>query len=154
MNVHIHTMRSYCHKALGLILVVILLGWAYASRSGDIDLARVTGRVTSGGHPLGGTWIVFLEDGPRGFMASDMLQADGSFRMKPWSRLRREGVAPGTYRVYFIPKTRGTRMLAVDEKYQNPATSDLLVHVGPAWNDFAFTLPAPGHGPTLAQLLR
>jgi hypothetical protein len=154
MNVHIHTMRSYCHKALGLILVVILLGWVYASPSGEIELAKVTGRVTSGGHPLGGTRIVFLETGPRGFMASAMLQADGSFRMKPWGRFGREGVAPGAYRVYFIPKTPGATMSAVDEKYQNPVTSDLLVHVGPGWDDFAFSLPAPRRGPTLAQLLR
>jgi hypothetical protein len=154
MNVHIHTMRAYCHKVLALILVIILLGWAYAPRSGGLELAKVTGRVTCGGHPLGGVWIMFLEAGPRGFTASGMVQADGSFRMKPWSRISREGVAPGTYRVYFIPKTLGALESAVDEKYQNPVTSDLLVHVGPAWNDFAFSLPAPGRGPTLAQLLR
>jgi hypothetical protein len=154
MNVHIHTMRSYCQKVLSLILIVILLGWAYALRSGDIELAKVTGRVTSGGHPLGGMWVMFLEDGPRGFTAAGMAQADGSFRMRPWGRIGRDGVAPGTYRVYFIPKTPGATMSAVDVKYQNPATSDLLVHVGPAWNDFAFSLPQPGRGPTLAQLLR
>lgn len=154
MSVHIHTMRSYCHKALGLTLVVILLGWAYASLSDEIELAEVTGRVTCGGHPLRGMWIVFLETGPRGFTASGTVEADGSFRMKPWGGHDRGGVAPGTYRVYFLSKVPGAIESAVDAKYQNPATSDLLVHVGPSWNDFAFSLPTPGRGPTLAQLLR
>ena len=36
-------------------------------------------------------------------------------------------------------------------KYQDPLRSDLVVQVGPAWNDIVFSLPDPGRSPTLAQ---
>jgi hypothetical protein len=151
MTVHVHTLRAYCCGALGVGLAVILLGWAYAPRSGESVLAKVTGRVTCEGHPLGGMWVIFTDTGPRDFTACGPVHADGSFRLSPWGNSSRDGVPPGTYRVYFIQDPTAVLRSSVDEKYRNPRTSDLLAHVGPGWNDFAFSLPRPGRGPTLAQ---
>jgi hypothetical protein len=151
MPLHLHTMRYYCGTAVVIIPAVALLGGAYSSPADAPDLARVTGRATCGDHPLGGMRIMFLEDGPRGFTASGLVEADGSFRMKPWSRLDREGVAPGTYRVYFIPKRSGAPDPWLDPKYQDPGMSGLLVRVGPDWNEIVFSLPGPDRGPTVVR---
>jgi hypothetical protein len=154
MPLRLHTMRSYGAAAVVVIPAVTLLGGAYRSPAGAPELAQVVGRATCEGHPLGGMWILFLEDGPRGFTASDLIEADGSFRMKPWSRLDREGVAPGTYRVYFIPKESGMPDPSLDPKYEDPGTSGLLVRVGPGWNEIVFSLPGPDLGPTIVRHCR
>jgi len=148
---HVHTMRSYCAGAFIVIPAAALLGAAYPSPSEAPELARVVGRATCGGHPLGGMWIMFLEDGPRGFMAGGLVETDGSFRMKPWGQLDREGVAPSTFRVYFIPKKSGVPDPSLDPKYEDPGTSGLLVRVGRGWNEIVFSLPGPDLGPTVIR---
>jgi len=119
MPSHLHTMRSYCAGAFVVIPAAALLGAAYPSPSGAPELARVVGRATCGGRPLGGMRIILQEDGPRGFTASGLVEADGSFRIKPWSELGREGVAPGTYRVSFIPNRPGAPHPWLDPTYED-----------------------------------
>jgi hypothetical protein len=144
-------MRSYCSGAFIVIPAAALLGAAYPSPSDAPELARVNGRATSGGRPLGGMWIMFREDGPRGFTASGLIEADGSFRMKPWGQLGREGVAPYTYRVYFISKKSGAPQPWLDPKYEDPGTSGLEVRIGPGWNEIVFSLPGSDRGPTVVR---
>jgi hypothetical protein len=155
MSVHIHTMRSYCAGALCLIpaLAVIPLGGAYEPRWGEFELAAVTGRVTCGGRPLNGmATIHFLAADDHRFDAYGWLNPDGSFRLQTWSNLSGEGIVPGKYRVYFDTSCSAAVESLVDRKYQDPRTSDLLVQVGPPWNDFLFSLPEPGPEPFLAQM--
>ncbi len=150
MPVHIHTLRSYVAGALGVILAVSLLRGAYTPTS-EFELVPVSGRVTCGTHPLGGMWVVFEEDTPRGLTACGRIKEDGSFRMQPWGEFDRDGMPAGTYRVHFIGHPSSTPEWSVNSKYQDAATSGLLVHVGPDWEDIVFTLPDTGRGPTLAQ---
>jgi hypothetical protein len=96
-------------------------------------------------------WVMFCEDDWRGAIACGEVKADGSFRMQPWGEFEHYGVKPGTYRVYVIGHPTGTRESPVASKYQAAETSDVLVHVGPSWDDFALSLPAAGRGPTLAR---
>jgi hypothetical protein len=151
MPVHVHTARSAFAAALGLITAAILLGWAYRPPPSEFELVTVTGRATCGGRPLSDTVIVFEETAPRGVTAIGMIRPDGSFRMVPWGNLGRDGVPPGTYRVYFLAQTEAASESEVAPRYRASATSDLVVHVGPGWNDLTFTLPAAGRGPMLAQ---
>jgi hypothetical protein len=152
MSVHIHTMRKYCAGAFGVILAAILLHSAYVPTP-EIPLVAVTGQATSGGHPLGGLWVVFQEDAPRGFTACAQVQKDGSFRMMPWGNFARNGVAPGTYHVFFAGSPWAIQETPVDPKYRDPGKSDLVVHVGSTWNEIMLTLPVPGRGSTLVQHL-
>jgi hypothetical protein len=130
MSVHIHTMRSSVAGALGVILAASLLRWAYVPTP-EIQLVAVTGRATSGGHPLGGMWVVFQEDSARGFTACAQVRPDGSFRMMPWGNFGRDGVAPGTYHVFFAGSPWALEATPVDPKYRDPGKSNLVVHVGP-----------------------
>ncbi len=152
MSVHIHTTRSYCAGALGLILAAVLLGWVYAPRVSKIELGVVIGRATCGGCPIAGTWVVFQTPDSRAYMACGLVHADGSFRMQPWDNFDGEGLATGTYRVYILTgNSPSAPRYPIDARYRAPETSDLLVHVGPAWNDVVLSLPDAGRGPTLAQ---
>ena len=143
MPVHIHTLRASCAGALGVILAAILLNWAY-SPAEESRLVPVTGRVTCGDPPLGGMWVMFEEDAPRGFTACAEIRPDGSFRMQPWGNFDHEGVRPGNYRVRFVGRPLAAVAVPVAPKYQSTATSGLLVHVGPAWNEMRFSLPDHG----------
>ena len=143
MPFHIHTLRASCAGALGVMLAVILLGWAY-SPAEEYPLAPVTGRVTCGDHPLGGMWVLFEEDAPRGFTACAEIRPDGSFRMQPWGTFDREGVKPGTYRVRFVGHPLDAVAVPVAPRYRSTATSGLLVHIGPSWNDVEFSLTDRG----------
>jgi hypothetical protein len=148
MPLHLHTMRSYCATAFLVIPAVALLGGAYSSPSNAPVRARVDGRATCGGHPLGGMWILFEEAGPGGHIVASLVGADGSFRMDP---KRASGLSPGAYRVHFLPKQAGAPDPSLDPKYEDPRTSGLLVHVGPGWNEIMLTLPGPGQGPTVVR---
>ena len=143
MPVHIHTMRASCAGALGVILAAILLNWAYSPPE-EFPLVAVTGRATCGDHPLGGMWVMFEEDAPRGFTACAEIRPDGSFRMQPWGQFDNEGVKPGTYRVRFLGRPLDTTAAPIASKYQSTTTSGLLVHVGPDWNDMVFSLSDHG----------
>jgi hypothetical protein len=151
MPLHLHTMRSYCAGAFLVIPAAALLSAAYPSPSDMPELARVVGRATCGGRPLGGMRIIFQEDGPRGFTASGLVEADGSFRMKPWGQLGRDGVAPGTYRVYFISNESGMPDPWLEPRYEDPGTSGLEVRIGPGWNEVVYSLPGPDRGPTVVR---
>jgi hypothetical protein len=144
----IHTMRSCCGGALVVIPVIVLLGHVYAPRPGDFDLATVTGRVTFGGHPVIGISAIFLATDPHGYMTACPVRADGTFRMEPRDRT---GLVPGTYRVCFVLDGPGAPDPRVAPRYQDPRASDLLVHVGPGWNDIALSLPEPGRVPPPAR---
>jgi hypothetical protein len=148
-------MRSYCAGTLGLVVImapaVILCGRAYESRSRQFELAAVTGRVTCGGRPLSGmATIHFLAADDHRFDAYAWLNPDGSFRLQTYSNLGDEGIGLGKYRVYFHTRQSAAVGSSIDRKYQDPRTSDLLVQVGPNWNDFLFSLPEPGPDPSLA----
>ncbi len=151
MPVHLHTLRAACAGALGLILAAGLLQWAYTPPPAEFEIVPVSGRVTCGGQPLGGMWIVFEEASPRGLTAFADIQADGSFRMHPWGDMDHYGIGSGTYRVYVVGHSSAGLESSVDPRYQNPGTTDLLVQIGPGWDDLRFDLPVAGHGPMLAQ---
>src|SRR5947209_17348607 len=151
MPIHVHTLRTACGAAIGVTVAAILLDWVYQPPPSEFELAAVTGRVTCGGRPLRDALIVFEETGRRGFMAVGATRPDGSFRMEPWADRHHHGVAPGTYRVYFIPRTRTSMASGLAFKYRTSGTSDLIVHVGPGWDEFELSLPHARGRPTLAQ---
>jgi hypothetical protein len=127
---------------------MILLAQVYAPRPRDFDLVAVTGRVTCGGHPIGGVSVIFQATDPHGYMATCPVMEDGTFRMEPRNH---RGLIPGTYRACVVPDRPDAPEAAVALEYQDPRTSGLLVRVGPDWNDIAFTLPGPGRVATLAR---
>lgn len=147
MQVHLHTLRTAFAATLGIIVAIGLLRWAYPPPPADHEIVPVSGRATCGGQPLAGMVVVFEEAGPRDLIAFAKVQADGSFRVRPWGDDEVYGVGPGTYRVYFVGPGAAGSESRIDPKYENPRTTDLLVHVGPEWNDFTFTLPAAERGP-------
>jgi hypothetical protein len=152
MSVHIHTLRSYCAGTLGLLILAMVgipLGWAYEPTAGEFEFAEVTGRVTCGGRPLGGEATIHFvaPEDPR-FDAFAVLDPDGSFQLQHMSNLGGEGIVPGMYRVYLTPSSAEVGS-SLAEKYQDPRTADLLVEVGPSWNDFVFSLPEPAPDPSL-----
>jgi hypothetical protein len=153
MPVHIHTLRSYCAGTLGLLILAMVgipLSQAYEPPAREFELAEVTGRVTCGGRPLGGMATIHFKaaDDDR-FDALAALHPDGSFRLQHVRYLGGEGIVPGLYRVYFFTTSWAVARSSVGEKYQDPRTSDVLVEVGPSWNDFVFSLPEPAPDPSL-----
>src|SRR5262249_18381553 len=151
MPVHIHTMRSACLGAIGLMMAMTVLAWENQRPAAEIASVPVTGRATCGGRPLGGMGIVFQPPSPPGFHSARTVRPAGSFRARSWTKYVGEGVVPGTYRVYFEPDRSSAVSPWIDSKYQDPRTTNLLVHVGPDWNDFSFSLPDPARGATLVQ---
>jgi len=148
MPSHLHTMRSYCAGAFIAIPAAALLGAAYPSPSDAPERALVVGRATSGGHPLGGMWILFEGVGAGGHTVASTVEADGSFRMEPGGG---EGLSPGEYRVHFLPRRAGVSHPSLDPKYEDPGTSGLEVRIGPGWNEVVFSLPGPDEGPTVVR---
>ncbi len=139
MSVHIHTLRNCCARALVLLPVPLLLCWALAPGSTNYELAQVSGRVTCANLPFSGV-IYFLPDHESGPMGMGPVNPDGSFQLYFNGQRHRQGVAPGTYRVFFrtrAPNRTGSRL---QSRYQNPRTTDLLVDVGPDWNYVRFNL--------------
>jgi hypothetical protein len=142
----IRTIRSVCAVAIGVILAAFSLGHAYAPPRGEFELAAVTGRVTCGGHPLGGMLVMFDQINPPGYIAASPVMADGSFRMET---RHHSGLVPGTYRVSFHPEPPDAPEPTIDPKYRDSRTSGLLVHIEPGWNEVMFSLPGAGRGPIL-----
>ena len=140
MPLHIHTIRSCCAAALAAIPAVILCCSAYGLPRAERDLAPVTGRVTRGGQPLGGMWIVFEEAGPHGREAYGSVQPNGTFQTHPRDSLGRDGMVPATYRVYFLLRSPDAPDSLVAPEYQDARTSRLVVRVEPGWNDISFDL--------------
>jgi hypothetical protein len=68
------------------------------------------------------------------------VKPDGSFPLYLNGCRERPGAMPGTYRVVVRPRGPVKTRLRVDSKYQDPCTTDLLVHVGPDWNYVHFDL--------------
>ena len=140
MSVHIHTMRKNCARALLLVPVLLLLGWASAAGSKNLELAEVSGRVTCADQPFSGV-IYFLPEYVNGPISVGALNPDGSFELHVHSRLNRRGAVPGTYRVLILPRVSGTGLGSrLDKKYRDPNTTDLLVNVGPDWNYLSLSL--------------
>jgi hypothetical protein len=133
MPVHIHTMRKYCARALLLVPVTLLLGWASAAGSKNLELAEVSGRVTCADQPFSGL-IYFLPEHVSGPISIGAVNPDGSFELHVHGRLNRRGAVPGTYRVLIRPRVSDKTGSRLDKKYQDPRTTDLLVNVGPNWN--------------------
>jgi hypothetical protein len=112
-------------------------------------VAQVSGRVTCADQPFGGV-IYFLPKDEGGVVAGGSVNADGSFQLYVYGQLR--GAVPGTYRVTIHPRDSEKAGPCVDAKYQDPRTTNLLVHVGSDWNYFDFNLqrsrsepePVPG----------
>jgi hypothetical protein len=152
MSVHIHTLRSCCAGTLGLLILAMVgipLSQAYEPPAREFEFAVVTGRVTCGGRPLGGeATIQFVRADDDRFDAFASLHPDGSFQLQHLRNLGGEGIVPGLYRVYFTTSSAAVGS-SVGEKYQDARTSDLLVEVGPSWNDFVFSLPEPAPAPSL-----
>jgi len=140
MMFHIHTLRGSFGAALGAIVSLALLGGAYASHPAAPGGARVTGRVTCGGRPLGGRFILFEQIDPGGSTVASTVMADGSFHLGP---RQNSGLQPGAYRVHFFRRTTDAPDPLLPAKYLDPRTSGLLVHVGPDWNAIEFALPGP-----------
>jgi hypothetical protein len=132
MAVHIHTMRLWCARALGLSLAILLLGWVFWPRRA-YEVAQVDGRVTYAHHPFGGV-IYFMPEDEHGPTAIGPVDRDGSFRLYVDGYRHQQGAVPGTYRVFVRPRSPDRFAPDVDPKYQDPRTSHLLVHVAPDWN--------------------
>jgi hypothetical protein len=139
MSVHIHTLRNCCAKACLLFPAPLLLSWALAPGSPDLELARVSGRVTCAGQPIGGA-IHFAPENGRGPSASGLVNPDGSFQLLLNAQSDQQGVVPGTYRVVVRPRPLDKIASRVDRKYQDTRTTDLLVQVVPGWNYVHFNL--------------
>ena len=116
-----------------LVPAALLLGWALAPGSTNFELAQVSGRVTCADRPFSGV-IYFLPDREGGPHAMGPVNLDGSFQLYVNGRSDRRGAVPGTYRVFVHPRVPDETGSRVDSKYQDPRTTDLLVHVGPDWN--------------------
>jgi hypothetical protein len=104
-----------------------------APGSKDSELAQVSGQVTCADHPVPGT-IYFMSDQGGDPFAVGPVKPDGSFQLYMNGLRDRRGAAPGTYRVVVRPRVPDQTGSSVDSKYQDPRTTDLLVHVGPDWN--------------------
>jgi len=122
-----------------LVPAALLLGWALAPGSTNFELAQVSGRVTCADRPFSGV-IYFLPDQESGPFARGPVNPDGSFQLYVNGRSDQRGAVPGTYRVFVRPRVSGKTGSRVDSKYQDPRTTDLLVHVGPDWNYIRFNL--------------
>ena len=140
MSVHIHTMRGWCARTLVLAPVPLLLGWTFAPGSNDATLAQVSGRMTFADRPCGGM-IYFLPEDKSGISAMGELEPDGSFQLYVNGQPDLRGALTGTYRVVVQPRVPGKLGSRLDSKYQNPRTTDLLVHVERDWNYVRINLP-------------
>ncbi len=139
MPVHIHTMRKFCARALLLVPVLLLLGWALAAGSNNLKLAEVSGRVTCSDQPFSGQ-IYFLPEHVSGPISLGAVNPDGSFELHVHSQLNPRGAVPGTYRVLIFPRVSDRIGSRLDKKYQDPRTTDLLINVGPDWNYLSLNL--------------
>ncbi len=137
MPVHIHRLRQWTGWTLG---AVAILPWSLC-----LDLpvssfhpAVVTGRVTCSGRPLGDVTVCLDRDGQHSAYAT--LRADGSFRLVNMT-LALDGALPGRYHAHLYTHAQGPLL---PSKYRDPATSELVLDVGPGWNDFRIDLePSP-----------
>jgi len=139
MSVHNHTVRTLCANALGLVLALFLFGWFLATGSKDFALAQVSGRVTCGGQPFSGA-IYFLPEGDGVASAIGPVKSDGSFQLYINGDWDRRGAVPGTYRVVLRPQGASETESRAEGKYERAQTSDLLIDVGPDWNDLRLNL--------------
>jgi hypothetical protein len=138
---HIHQLRHYGAGALGLMVAMIVFGWAYALPPQEFDLAPVVGQVTCANHPAGELGVFFEPVDGRSPYASGRVLADGSFRHLYTNGLpESEGVIPGKYRVFFCLLNPAQHGPSIDSKYLRPGTSDLLVDVGRDWNYVSLSL--------------
>jgi hypothetical protein len=139
MSVHTHTLRDWCAYALLLVPAPLLLGWVWAPASRDFEVAQVSGQVTCANQPFSGA-IYFLPVEEGGTDATGPVNRDGSFQVYAHGIRNQPGAVPGTYRVVVRPLVADQAGSRVDSKYQDSRTTDLLVHVGPGWNDIRFNL--------------
>jgi hypothetical protein len=139
MSVHIHTMRIWCARVFLVLSAPLLLTWVWAPESGEFKLAQVSGRVTCADTPFRG-WIIFVRVEQGGTDAIGLTNSEGSFELHANGRRDQRGAVPGEYRVYVRPRAPDQAEPLVDSKYLEPATTDLVVLVGPDWNHFRFDL--------------
>ena len=140
MSVHIHTMRDHCASALVAVPAMLLLGWGIAPESKDLKMVQVSGRVTCADQPLSGA-IYFLSDDVRRPSAMGLVNPDGSFQLYVNGDRDLRGAVPGRYRVIVLPGALDKTGPRVDSKFQNPRTTNLLVHVERNWNYVRVNLP-------------
>jgi hypothetical protein len=140
MSVHIHTARDHCASALVSVPALLLLGWGLAPEPKDFKLVQVSGRVTCADQPLSGA-INFVSDDVGRPDATGLVNPDGSFRMYVNGEGHRQGVLPGTYRVVVHSGVLDKTGSRVDSKFQDPRTTDLLVHIERNWNYVRVNLP-------------
>jgi hypothetical protein len=98
-----------------------------------LELAQVSGRVTSANQPFSGA-IYFQSEVDGGTSAMGLLDRDGSFQLCVNGQRDRPGALPGTYRVFVRPRDSDQTGPRIDSKYQDPRTTDVLVEVRPDWN--------------------
>lgn len=127
------------------IFASVLLLFGLALGCGGADRATAKGRVTAAGQPVTTAMINFVNP-TSGAAASCDLASDGSFSIE-------EGLAPGSYKVFVIPKSseadapKPGQMAAaqpkspIPPKYRSDATSGLTVDIKPGANsDLQFAL--------------
>lgn len=139
MPIHIHTVRNYCVTAIVLLPASLMVWWALAPGSMDSELAQVSGRVSCAEAPFSGV-IYFQPDRGRGPSSMGSIKPDGSFQLYVNGQRDLRGAFPGTYRVYVRSHAADRAGSHLDSKYQDPRTTDLLVHVRPDWNYVSFNL--------------
>jgi hypothetical protein len=103
------------------------------------EFAQVSGRVTCADQPFRG-FIQFVPDREGRPSALGVVNSDGSFQLYTDFHAGQQGAVPGTYRVVVYPQNWDKIGSRLDSKYQNPHTTDLVVHVAPDWNYVCFNL--------------
>lgn len=116
----------YATLCLGLLLLV---------GCGGPTSSSVSGTVTAGGKPVTGAIVNFLNS-TTGDIGSAELDGSGGFKIT-------EGLPPGSYKVFVVPKTNATKPpmpgespaaaeeSAIPLKYRSESTSGLTADVKP-----------------------
>jgi hypothetical protein len=107
------------------------------------DTAKVEGRVLLDGEPLMAGEVQFFADGGR-FMATGPIHRDGTYRLTTFQL--EDGAVLGPHKVAVQPPTddRGSPLLIIPERFQNPETSGLEYEVKPGQNVINIPLDASG----------
>lgn len=107
------------------------------------ETAKVEGTVTLDGRPLVAGEVRFYAE--HGGQASGPIHEDGNFRLTTF--LVEDGAVLGTHTAVVVPPTdgSGSPLMAIPQKYQDPATSGLTYEVKRGMNIFEIPLESPDH---------
>lgn len=137
------TIASKSRYLRQLVLVVLCVAVAGCGSSYQMETARVSGRVTLDGKPVGPCTIVFTP--PQGRAASGPVDSEGTFTLSTYGA--GDGAIVGTHRVSVFVATsdetdsRHEKPSLIPEHYASPASSGLVYEVQPSQsNEFHIEL--------------